>query len=112
MKPTFRFVEFKKKMFFFFFSCRKTLLGPVFGSPIEQIQILPVKSTLELQKRYMVFINRDKVSAFAVCLWGTTLCGVGSSQPQVASDPGCWVSEPSPATSSQSTVILKIAINE
>ncbi|XP_045633571.1 cilia- and flagella-associated protein 251 [Ursus americanus] len=41
--------------------CRKTLLGPVFGSPIEQIQILPVKSTLELQKRYMVFINRDKV---------------------------------------------------
>uniref|UniRef100_A0A8I3PRY5 Cilia- and flagella-associated protein 251 n=1 Tax=Canis lupus familiaris TaxID=9615 RepID=A0A8I3PRY5_CANLF len=41
--------------------CRKTLLGPVFGSPIEQIQILPVKTTLELQKRYMVFINRDKV---------------------------------------------------
>ncbi|XP_070331340.1 cilia- and flagella-associated protein 251 isoform X1 [Odocoileus virginianus] len=41
--------------------CRKTLLGPVYGSPIEQIQILPVKSTLELQKRYMVFINRDKV---------------------------------------------------
>uniref|UniRef100_A0A452DNV1 Cilia and flagella associated protein 251 n=1 Tax=Capra hircus TaxID=9925 RepID=A0A452DNV1_CAPHI len=39
----------------------KTLLGPVYGSPIEQIQILPVKSTLELQKRYMVFINRDKV---------------------------------------------------
>uniref|UniRef100_A0A8C6CV67 Cilia- and flagella-associated protein 251 n=1 Tax=Moschus moschiferus TaxID=68415 RepID=A0A8C6CV67_MOSMO len=41
--------------------CRKTLLGPVYGSPIEQIQILPVKSTLELQKRYAVFINRDKV---------------------------------------------------
>ncbi|XP_061240722.1 cilia- and flagella-associated protein 251 isoform X2 [Bos javanicus] len=41
--------------------CRKTLLGPVYGSPIEQIQILPVKSTLELQKRYVVFINRDKV---------------------------------------------------
>ncbi|KAF3820638.1 hypothetical protein GH733_005183 [Mirounga leonina] len=41
--------------------CRKTLLGPVFGSPIEQIQILPVKTALELQKRYMVFINRDKV---------------------------------------------------
>ena len=48
--------------------------------------MLPVKSTLELQKRYMAFINRDKVSAFAVGLWGTTLCGVGSSQPQVASD--------------------------
>ncbi|XP_060048634.1 cilia- and flagella-associated protein 251 [Erinaceus europaeus] len=41
--------------------CRKTLLGPVFGSPIEQIQILPVKNTIELQKRYMVFINEDKV---------------------------------------------------
>ncbi|XP_029076242.1 cilia- and flagella-associated protein 251-like, partial [Monodon monoceros] len=39
----------------------KTLLGPVYGSPIEQIQILPVKTPLELQKRYMVFINRDKV---------------------------------------------------
>lgn len=42
-------------------SCRKTLLGPVYGSPIEQIQILPVKTTMELQKRYLVFINRDKV---------------------------------------------------
>ncbi|XP_036730012.1 cilia- and flagella-associated protein 251 [Balaenoptera musculus] len=41
--------------------CRKTLLGPVYGSPIEQIQILPVKTPLELQKRYMVFVNRDKV---------------------------------------------------
>uniref|UniRef100_A0A673V3R5 Cilia- and flagella-associated protein 251 n=1 Tax=Suricata suricatta TaxID=37032 RepID=A0A673V3R5_SURSU len=41
--------------------CRKTLLGPVYGSPIEQVQILPVKSPLDLQKRYMVFINRDKV---------------------------------------------------
>ncbi|XP_077604081.1 cilia- and flagella-associated protein 251 [Crocuta crocuta] len=40
---------------------RKTLLGPVYGSSIEQVQILPVKSTLDLQKRYMVFINRDKV---------------------------------------------------
>ncbi|XP_014642624.1 PREDICTED: WD repeat-containing protein 66 isoform X2 [Ceratotherium simum simum] len=41
--------------------CRKTLLGPVYGSPIEQMQILPVKTTMELQKRYLVFINRDKV---------------------------------------------------
>ena len=62
IKPAFRFLEFRMR-FFFFFSCRKTLLGPVYGSPIEQIQILPVKSTLELQKRYMVFINRDKVPA-------------------------------------------------
>ncbi|KAM6155773.1 cilia- and flagella-associated protein 251 [Rhynchocyon petersi] len=41
--------------------CRKTLLGPTYGSPIEQIQLLPVKTTSELQKRYMAFINRDKV---------------------------------------------------
>ncbi|KAK2493629.1 hypothetical protein MC885_005147 [Smutsia gigantea] len=41
--------------------CRKTLLGPVYGSPIEQIHILPVKTALELQKRHLVFINRDKV---------------------------------------------------
>ncbi|KAG8514959.1 Cilia- and flagella-associated protein 251, partial [Galemys pyrenaicus] len=41
--------------------CRKTLLGPVFGSPMEQMQVLPVTSTLELQKRHLVFINRDKV---------------------------------------------------
>ncbi|XP_077015869.1 cilia- and flagella-associated protein 251 isoform X2 [Tamandua tetradactyla] len=41
--------------------CRKTLLGPTYGSPIEQIQILPVKTTSALQKRFMVFMNRDKV---------------------------------------------------
>ncbi|XP_049722259.1 cilia- and flagella-associated protein 251 isoform X5 [Elephas maximus indicus] len=41
--------------------CRKTLLGPTYGSPIEQIQLLPVKTASELQKRYLVFINRDKV---------------------------------------------------
>ncbi|XP_075835512.1 cilia- and flagella-associated protein 251 isoform X2 [Microtus pennsylvanicus] len=41
--------------------CRKTLLGPAYGSPIEHTQVLPVRSTLELQKRYLVFINKDKV---------------------------------------------------
>ncbi|XP_037672857.1 cilia- and flagella-associated protein 251 isoform X2 [Choloepus didactylus] len=41
--------------------CRKTLLGPTYGSPIEQIQILPVKTASELQKRYLVFMNKDKV---------------------------------------------------
>ncbi|XP_031247009.1 cilia- and flagella-associated protein 251 [Mastomys coucha] len=41
--------------------CRKTLLGPAYGSPIEHAQVLPVKSTLDLQKRYLVFINKDKV---------------------------------------------------
>ncbi|KAM5312683.1 cilia- and flagella-associated protein 251 isoform 2-T3 [Glossophaga mutica] len=41
--------------------CRKTLLGPVFGSPMEQLQLLPVRKAAELHKRYLVFINRDKV---------------------------------------------------
>ncbi|XP_050002564.1 cilia- and flagella-associated protein 251 isoform X3 [Alexandromys fortis] len=41
--------------------CRKTLLGPAYGSPVEHTQVLPVRSTLELQKRYLVFINKDKV---------------------------------------------------
>ncbi|CAO2629599.1 Cilia- and flagella-associated protein 251 [Lemmus lemmus] len=41
--------------------CRKTLLGPAYGSPIEHTQVLPVRSMLELQKRYLVFINKDKV---------------------------------------------------
>ncbi|XP_045700250.1 cilia- and flagella-associated protein 251 [Phyllostomus hastatus] len=41
--------------------CRKTLLGPVFGSPMEQIQLIPVRRAIELQKRHLVFINRDKV---------------------------------------------------
>uniref|UniRef100_G1QKZ1 Cilia- and flagella-associated protein 251 n=1 Tax=Nomascus leucogenys TaxID=61853 RepID=G1QKZ1_NOMLE len=41
--------------------CRKTLLGPAYGSPIEQTQVLPVRSMAELQKRCLVFINRDKV---------------------------------------------------
>ncbi|XP_069897497.1 cilia- and flagella-associated protein 251-like isoform X1 [Dipodomys merriami] len=41
--------------------CRKTLLGPAYGSPIEYTQVLPVKDTLDLLKRYLVFINKDKV---------------------------------------------------
>nr|XP_027804907.1 cilia- and flagella-associated protein 251 [Marmota flaviventris] len=41
--------------------CRKTLLGPTYGSPIKQTQVLPVKTTLDLQRRYLVFINKDKV---------------------------------------------------
>ncbi|XP_006894773.1 PREDICTED: WD repeat-containing protein 66 [Elephantulus edwardii] len=41
--------------------CRKTLLGPTYGSPIEQVQLLPVKTSSDLQKRYLAFINRDKV---------------------------------------------------
>nr|XP_004611219.1 unnamed protein product [Sorex araneus] len=45
--------------------CRKTLLGPVFGSPVQQVQVVPVKAFVELQRRYLVFINRDKVAVRA-----------------------------------------------
>uniref|UniRef100_A0A803YMV6 Cilia- and flagella-associated protein 251 n=1 Tax=Meleagris gallopavo TaxID=9103 RepID=A0A803YMV6_MELGA len=40
--------------------CRKTLLGPTYGSPLEKMQILP-KSAAEPQKRYLAYITKDKV---------------------------------------------------
>ncbi|XP_032166601.1 cilia- and flagella-associated protein 251 isoform X2 [Mustela erminea] len=76
--------------------CRKTLLGPVFGSPIEQIQILPVKSTLELQKRYMVFINRDKVGLQILPVDGNPhktaaiICHPSGVAGMALSYDGCW----------------------
>ncbi|KAM6052184.1 cilia- and flagella-associated protein 251 [Chlamydotis macqueenii] len=41
--------------------CRKTLLGPTYGSPLEKIQILPTTSTVDPQKRYLAYITKDKV---------------------------------------------------
>ncbi|KFV53668.1 WD repeat-containing protein 66, partial [Gavia stellata] len=41
--------------------CRKTLLGPTYGSPLEKIQILPTKTTTDPHKRYLVYITKDKV---------------------------------------------------
>uniref|UniRef100_G1PN04 Cilia- and flagella-associated protein 251 n=1 Tax=Myotis lucifugus TaxID=59463 RepID=G1PN04_MYOLU len=41
--------------------CRKTLLGPSLRVSHEQVQVLPVKTAMELERRYLVFINRDKV---------------------------------------------------
>uniref|UniRef100_A0A8B9DRG4 Cilia- and flagella-associated protein 251 n=1 Tax=Anser cygnoides TaxID=8845 RepID=A0A8B9DRG4_ANSCY len=41
--------------------CRKTLLGPTYGSPLEKIQILPTRSTTEPQKCYLAYITQDKV---------------------------------------------------
>uniref|UniRef100_I3LZ44 Uncharacterized protein n=1 Tax=Ictidomys tridecemlineatus TaxID=43179 RepID=I3LZ44_ICTTR len=51
----------------------KTLLGPTYGSPIKQTQVLPVKTTLDLQRRYLVFINKDKALEAAVSLGGEDL---------------------------------------
>ncbi|NWY38020.1 CF251 protein, partial [Sylvia atricapilla] len=41
--------------------CRKTLLGPTYGSPLEKIQILPRTSSADPQQHYLVFITKDKV---------------------------------------------------
>ncbi|XP_075024266.1 cilia- and flagella-associated protein 251 [Calonectris borealis] len=41
--------------------CRKTLLGPTYGSPLEKIQILPTTNTMDPQKCYLAYITKDKV---------------------------------------------------
>ncbi|NXL92783.1 CF251 protein, partial [Alectura lathami] len=41
--------------------CRKILLGPTYGSPLEQMQILPTTSAAEPRKHYLVYITKDKV---------------------------------------------------
>ncbi|NWH73656.1 CF251 protein, partial [Piaya cayana] len=41
--------------------CRKTLLGPTYGSPLEKIQILPATNTADPRIRHLVYITKDKV---------------------------------------------------
>ncbi|XP_063000378.1 cilia- and flagella-associated protein 251 [Elgaria multicarinata webbii] len=41
--------------------CRKTVLGPTYGSPLEQILVLPVAEGDEPQRRYLAYITKDKV---------------------------------------------------
>ncbi|OPJ75031.1 WD repeat-containing protein 66 isoform A [Patagioenas fasciata monilis] len=41
--------------------CRKTLLGPTYGSPLEKIRILPTTNTMDPQKHYLAYITKDKV---------------------------------------------------
>ncbi|NWW29512.1 CF251 protein, partial [Panurus biarmicus] len=41
--------------------CRKTILGPTYGSPLEKIQILPRTSSADPQQHYLVYITKDKV---------------------------------------------------
>ncbi|XP_027734426.1 cilia- and flagella-associated protein 251 isoform X2 [Empidonax traillii] len=41
--------------------CRKTLLGPTYGSPLEKIQILPTTSAADPKQHYLVYITKDKV---------------------------------------------------
>ncbi|KAM9099738.1 cilia- and flagella-associated protein 251 [Sarcophilus harrisii] len=41
--------------------CRKTLIGPTYGSPIKQVLVLPEASSKGSQRRYLAFVNKDKV---------------------------------------------------
>uniref|UniRef100_A0A8D0H5J9 WD repeat-containing protein 66 n=1 Tax=Sphenodon punctatus TaxID=8508 RepID=A0A8D0H5J9_SPHPU len=41
--------------------CRKTALGPTYGSPLEKILILPVLDGHDLTKRYLAYVTNDKV---------------------------------------------------
>ncbi|NWS51283.1 CF251 protein, partial [Chunga burmeisteri] len=41
--------------------CRRTLLGPTYGSPLEKMQILPTTNATDLQKHYLAYITKDKV---------------------------------------------------
>ncbi|KAJ6656688.1 hypothetical protein lerEdw1_003575 [Lerista edwardsae] len=41
--------------------CRKTSLGPTYGSPLQRIQILPTTEGQDPQKQYLAYITKDKV---------------------------------------------------
>uniref|UniRef100_H3BG34 Cilia- and flagella-associated protein 251 n=1 Tax=Latimeria chalumnae TaxID=7897 RepID=H3BG34_LATCH len=41
--------------------CRKTMLGPTYGSPVEKIVIIPAVSGYDAGKRYLAYITTDKV---------------------------------------------------
>ncbi|XP_034152211.1 cilia- and flagella-associated protein 251 isoform X2 [Esox lucius] len=41
--------------------CRKTLLGPTYGSPVQKMAILPFSKDCKLNSHYMAYITKDKV---------------------------------------------------
>ncbi|XP_077164630.1 cilia- and flagella-associated protein 251 [Paroedura picta] len=41
--------------------CRKTLLGPTYGSPLQKIQVLPLTEDHDTEKRYLAYSTTDKV---------------------------------------------------
>ncbi|XP_054851852.1 cilia- and flagella-associated protein 251 [Eublepharis macularius] len=41
--------------------CRKTVLGPTYGSPLEKIQVLPVAEGYEPEKRYLAYITTNQI---------------------------------------------------
>lgn len=49
--------------------CRKTLLGPTYGSPIKKINVVPTKDPIK-EKRYLAYITDDKIGLHILPLCG------------------------------------------
>uniref|UniRef100_A0A7M4F497 Cilia- and flagella-associated protein 251 n=1 Tax=Crocodylus porosus TaxID=8502 RepID=A0A7M4F497_CROPO len=77
--------------------CRKTLLGPTYGSPLEKIQILPVTESQDPQKRYLAYIAKDKVGLQILPMDGNPhkssafICHPGGVSNLASSYDGCYV---------------------
>ncbi|XP_063171911.1 cilia- and flagella-associated protein 251 [Candoia aspera] len=41
--------------------CRKTALGPTYGSPLEKIVVLPLAEGQDPQRQYLAYITKDKI---------------------------------------------------
>ncbi|XP_038645680.1 cilia- and flagella-associated protein 251 [Scyliorhinus canicula] len=41
--------------------CRKTVLGPIYGSPVRKIEVLPFSNDSEVKKCYLAYITDNKV---------------------------------------------------
>ncbi|XP_037735051.1 cilia- and flagella-associated protein 251 isoform X1 [Chelonia mydas] len=77
--------------------CRKTLLGPTYGSPLEKIQILPAANSQDPQKRYLAYITKDKVGLQILPIDGNPhkssafICHPGGVSNLASSYDGCHV---------------------
>ncbi|XP_059569326.1 cilia- and flagella-associated protein 251 isoform X2 [Alligator mississippiensis] len=77
--------------------CRKTHLGPTYGSPLEKILILPVTESQDPQKRYLAYIAKDKVGLQILPVDGNPhkssafICHPGGVSNLASSYDGCYV---------------------
>ncbi|XP_078410785.1 cilia- and flagella-associated protein 251 [Cetorhinus maximus] len=71
--------------------CRKTVLGPIYGSPVRKIEVLPFSKDSDVKKCYLAYITDDKVGlqtlpldgnphkSCAVICHGTTVSNIACS---------------------------------